>query len=466
MRMSDAVDLVESVLRGGRAPSPRVVDALRAAPLPDDPARCTVDDRVRAAARILALSRLGQTAAASALAEAWRDVPLPPPTSGAPAVALLGLGSAVVEAEIRAGSASSAAVLAERLLANAVDVADPLWLRRCRGLAIAASALAGDNEAALAHQAALRDLDDRQGWTADVTEYMADVGDAVLAFAALDLDRLRGVSARLHRLRERDPQAHGLCQLVDAAVAMLAGEHAKMTATASRLLQGSPPDATVISRFALGLQAFALVRRDEPHRSIGMLRDEEPDDDHLWCPAALRAAAHLRLGDPRSALAATTECMRIRPRHNLRTLAGVLLLRGLAHLHLRMTALGRREVGEAFALLGDAAPISTWALLRAVDQRMLLTAAGVVGVAPDMLAALTPATTDPAETASFPLLTPRERAVAEHLRLPRTFADIAASLHVAPSTVKTQALSIYRKLRVSTRDDAVGLLEQTGYFEQ
>ncbi|WP_349627186.1 LuxR C-terminal-related transcriptional regulator [Leifsonia sp. C5G2] len=55
------------------------------------------------------------------------------------------------------------------------------------------------------------------------------------------------------------------------------------------------------------------------------------------------------------------------------------------------------------------------------------------------------------------LLTRRERAVLEQLMLNRTTPEIAAALVVSANTVKTQLRSIYRKLGVSDREDAVAV---------
>jgi DNA-binding CsgD family transcriptional regulator len=242
-----------------------------------------------------------------------------------------------------------------------------------------------------------------------------------------------------------------------------------MVALSSRVVQGGEhQDGTgLLARFALNLQAFALIRRNEPLRALGLLRQQTAVDQHVCCPNQLRAVAHLRVGDPRSVLSVTTECMRIRPRHNLHTMTSVLLFRGLAHLRMQMTELGRREIGDAFALLGRSVPADTFSLLHPIDRRMLVTALELAGdTGSPALTALRESTSTTDDTSPFPVLTRRERAVAEQLRLPRSFPEIAAALHVAPSTVKTQALSIYKKLNVSARDDAVGLLEQAGYFEQ
>jgi DNA-binding CsgD family transcriptional regulator len=54
-----------------------------------------------------------------------------------------------------------------------------------------------------------------------------------------------------------------------------------------------------------------------------------------------------------------------------------------------------------------------------------------------------------------PRLTPRERDVLEALRNHATIKDIAVALHVSPNTAKTHLQSLYRKLSVHTREQAL-----------
>lgn len=56
-----------------------------------------------------------------------------------------------------------------------------------------------------------------------------------------------------------------------------------------------------------------------------------------------------------------------------------------------------------------------------------------------------------------PRLTAGERRVLNALPRHATTADVAATLHVSPNTVKSQLASLYRKLGCSTRDDAIKL---------
>ena len=62
-------------------------------------------------------------------------------------------------------------------------------------------------------------------------------------------------------------------------------------------------------------------------------------------------------------------------------------------------------------------------------------------------------------------MTPAEMRVLRYLPTHLTFAAIAEELFVSRNTVKTQAISIYRKLGVSSRDPAVVAARSLGLLE-
>ena len=59
-------------------------------------------------------------------------------------------------------------------------------------------------------------------------------------------------------------------------------------------------------------------------------------------------------------------------------------------------------------------------------------------------------------------LTKREVVVLTHLTRERTLEDIARELYVTRNTVKSQVSSLYRKLGVSTRAEAIERAEELG----
>jgi LuxR family transcriptional regulator, maltose regulon positive regulatory protein len=62
-------------------------------------------------------------------------------------------------------------------------------------------------------------------------------------------------------------------------------------------------------------------------------------------------------------------------------------------------------------------------------------------------------------------LTPAELRLLPHLSTHLSFREIGERLHVSRNTVKTQAISVYRKLGVSSRSEAVAVAEDIGLVE-
>jgi DNA-binding NarL/FixJ family response regulator len=62
-----------------------------------------------------------------------------------------------------------------------------------------------------------------------------------------------------------------------------------------------------------------------------------------------------------------------------------------------------------------------------------------------------------ADVVVLPALSPREREVLSELARGATYADIAATLYVSENTVKTHVSSLYGKLGVSRRRDALAV---------
>nr|WP_228502077.1 helix-turn-helix transcriptional regulator [Plantibacter sp. VKM Ac-2885] len=52
-------------------------------------------------------------------------------------------------------------------------------------------------------------------------------------------------------------------------------------------------------------------------------------------------------------------------------------------------------------------------------------------------------------------LTPRELEILGALRVHRTIKEVATDLHVSPNTAKTHVRTLYRKLGVHSREDAL-----------
>ena len=69
------------------------------------------------------------------------------------------------------------------------------------------------------------------------------------------------------------------------------------------------------------------------------------------------------------------------------------------------------------------------------------------------------------DAGGFQALTTAELRLLPYLSTHFTFREIGEALYVSPHTVKSQAISIYRKLGVSSRSEAVRIAREIGLLE-
>jgi LuxR family transcriptional regulator, maltose regulon positive regulatory protein len=109
-------------------------------------------------------------------------------------------------------------------------------------------------------------------------------------------------------------------------------------------------------------------------------------------------------------------------------------------------AADRLDAARVFALFGG----DSLSLLRDHAERLGSWSTAAIGLAARATAAL-----GSAGTAQAILLTPRERALLDELPVHQTVADIARRQQLSPNTIKSQLKSVYRKLGVDNRADAI-----------
>jgi LuxR family transcriptional regulator, maltose regulon positive regulatory protein len=96
-------------------------------------------------------------------------------------------------------------------------------------------------------------------------------------------------------------------------------------------------------------------------------------------------------------------------------------------------------------------------------SRWVAELAGAAAGRPDITSVYAPKVATPRERESAadpvirPVLSPREREVLAELARGATYADIAAALFVSENTVKTHVSSLYGKLAVSRRSEALAV---------
>ena len=176
--------------------------------------------------------------------------------------------------------------------------------------------------------------------------------------------------------------------------------------------------------------------------------DEHRMDDNALSVLAFAAAARLAVhrGDLQQANARLTQAMRARPSSNS----------AMPYLGVR----SRLQLAKVYTVNGDHATARH--LLREIDDILLRRPA--LGALVDAVSELRLIATSAAQggAAGALPLTPAELRLLPYLQTHFTVREIAERLFVSRSTVNTQVTSIYRKLGVSSRSDAVLQATTTG----
>ncbi|MFI7588518.1 LuxR C-terminal-related transcriptional regulator [Spongisporangium articulatum] len=121
------------------------------------------------------------------------------------------------------------------------------------------------------------------------------------------------------------------------------------------------------------------------------------------------------------------------------------------------TVFAAMRAGAQGYLLKDAEPEDVAGGIRAVTAGQAIFGPGI---AQRMLTFLS--TSQPAVDYPFPELTDRERLILERLAAGRRTGDIATELFLAPKTVSNQLTSVFAKLGVADRAEAVLKARESG----
>lgn len=469
-RLTFAVDAVlRSTFPFGQPPSLAEIDLITRVV----PARLhglSAAEHVReGTALVLALARAARpTASAVAAAESLME------SASAATVSVtdwVGMLTAAAEAYVTVGEARECLRVAREALSYAELEGEDAILFRAHLFIALGSALDGDFRTGSAAAARCRELQRVHAWPTGPYLFGLLLAEAILASAVFDIPRLREVSAEMAASGPEQPQWVAAARTMEALAFLLEGDTDATIAHLLPVLRSAPPGLLEMIRgFALILNTDALLSRGEAYRTLSLLRDEVAPPSHVLCFASQRASAHLLLNEDRQVLIDTDECIALGSRHCNRTWAPVLLRRAIALDRLGHIAAADEHFAEAVHLVGPCGILVPFLTLPQLPLRRLLDrfeAAHPAGPRIDelrtQLERMPPVDLD---RSVLPKLTDREALVAERLRGDASVAAIAAALHVSPNTVKTQLRSLYRKLEVNTRDDAVSALQEHGFYDR
>lgn len=213
-----------------------------------------------------------------------------------------------------------------------------------------------------------------------------------------------------------------------------------------------------------GLRAAAFLQLGDSGAAWDVLATLSPTQHHTVCPS--RLVAHLRFvtGDARGALDALRECESLGDNHSSRTLADVFLVKAAAHLSLGGEEQSDVAFDRALRLAARNRMHSPFRLIPSEVVQEMLTRASTrsqpleVGALIKRLDGLT-VVLAPRDSLA---LSDRERSIARELVRGSNSSEIAETLFISVNTVKSHLKSIYRKLGVTSRVEAIHKSRELG----
>ena len=244
------------------------------------------------------------------------------------------------------------------------------------------------------------------------------------------------------------------------------GAQSRCSAYRSRLDYDHTPE--LFKHLLLSTECLALSQLGRPGKVLELLKDKQSPPNHAICYNLLRGGAHMMLGNPERALREFAHCLDMDAAHSGTTRASVLLREAVAR-----EQLGQHDAADAAFykasqladLQGAAVPPLGLPLevLEVLSVRM-------AQADPDLSASIAdslegrPYRDAPVMASEQPKLSAREMELVRNLASGKTFAQIARESFLSVSTLKTQASSVYKKLGVRSRHEAVARMKDVGFF--
>jgi len=204
------------------------------------------------------------------------------------------------------------------------------------------------------------------------------------------------------------------------------------------------------------MRAGILIHLNQSEEAWTILRDLQPFEHHVVCPARVVAQLRFVHGDLKGAAEALLDCEKLGDDHSPRTGIEVRLLRAAIEFERGDFVLSDSMMDRALATI---ARTGTRAPLRTIQPGTL---GGLTRRAmgrpqsPEVSRILNriAEATDGVGRLVEPL-SHRELLVLAEVEKGSTVGGIAAALYISPNTVKTHLRRLYRKLGVTTRSDAI-----------
>lgn len=296
------------------------------------------------------------------------------------------------------------------------------------------------------------------------------LAQAQIGFWSSDAHRIETVLEAFETGADLDLVDRSVVKFARIRIHLIREEYRQVVAVAATIIRGVdarrvPP---ALLNQAFSSKALALIHLGDPGGALRVIEGLESPSAHTTCFEMLRAGIYLQLGEPRKALAATEACVRKTSGHSLSSLPSVFLRRAVAHEILGHHSLADSDFSRATHLAAETTGLRAAIgfpkdILETLYWRL---AENEPEFRPELLRRLPSQVEYPDRIPlGFDLpepLTERERVLAGWLLTDLSLKVIAETLYVSLNTVKTQVSSIYRKLDVTSRNEAIEKLEATG----
>lgn len=342
-----------------------------------------------------------------------------------------------------------------------------------RALSVLTAALALGGEISLAKDAiaSARALGEPRGWTDEPAAALFLLGEVLIRARSADAAGIAECCQALARVEGHDVVVRSITRFCNVILSSVVQDNRELVATARLLVQGA--DAAMcppyLREMAISMESVGHIHLGAPGEALHLLADRTSPEEHSVCFELMRATAYLQLGEFRKVIESTEGCVRHQIDHSILTLVSVLLRRALAYEALGMTSLADEEYSRAnhLALANGLVSATLGVSIPALTVLFERMAVNEPAFAAEVLACLPKGyrfPDPPALDFEAPQLTPREAVLAEWLMTDKSLREIAAELHVSINTVKSQVASLYRKLKVSSREEATLHLRRTGLY--
>ncbi|PJJ65458.1 LuxR C-terminal-related transcriptional regulator [Compostimonas suwonensis] len=356
------------------------------------------------------------------------------------------------------GNASRAIVSFERGYAS---LSDDTWNSRFHNEALLAGvhAIAGDYPQAIPYLAAIDRSEWPEGWTDGYAGALYQIAHALRSLEEFDFE---AAQSRIDVMdRHRPTIEHWtFFEHVQAYIDLGQGRaRGRATALEAALARGGRPPISAFARLRIEMTLALLLLASGQGTRVDALLKKHPEN--VPAVAIMWARRHLLANRPDLAIRHLLDVPR---ESSSRTIVEALIVRAATALRLDNPALALSSLDDATALAADRGLYIHFMTIprRDLDALRELSDARGPSQASEVIDRLVGMPDVMPASLSMATLTDRELIVLAELVKTGHVEDLAATLFVSSNTIKSQLRSVYRKLGVRTREEALLAASEQG----